>query len=289
MRARSCSCSRSACTAQRRRHVEQANGGQRDRDLHAADIAGLAKVFTGWSWDCPAWPANGCFTRRAVSGVSDPDRCFKPMRGYAAVPQHRGEGLPRHHDCRRRPGRPGGQPEGALDTLANHPNVGPFIGKQLIQRLVTSNPSPAYVRAVAAAFNNNGSGVRGDMKAVVKAILLDPEARTRPATSAGKVREPVLRLAALLRAFTLTSVSGDHRHRHDRQPPAPRWARRRCARRGVQLLPSRLRADGHRRRRPAWWCPRCRSCHETSVAGYMNYMRDNDLQASACSTRHPRR
>ena len=97
----------------------------------------------------------------------------------------------------------------ALDTLFNHPNVGPFIGKQLIQRLVTSNPSPAYVGRVAAAFNNNGQGVRGDMKAVVKAILLDPEARTvGTSASAGKVREPVLRLAHMLRAFNATSTSG---------------------------------------------------------------------------------
>ena len=84
----------------------------------------------------------------------------------------------------------------ALDNLFNHPNVGPFIGKQLIQRLVTSNPSPAYVARVAAAFNNNGAGVRGDLRAVVKAILLDDEARspaglTQPGF--GKLREPMLR------------------------------------------------------------------------------------------------
>jgi uncharacterized protein (DUF1800 family) len=65
----------------------------------------------------------------------------------------------------------------ALDTLSNHPNVGPFFGKQMIQRLVTSNPSPAYVARVASAFNNNGAGVRGDLAAVFKAVLLDDEAR----------------------------------------------------------------------------------------------------------------
>ena len=72
---------------------------------------------------------------------------------------------------------PDGDLKIALDTIFNHPNVGPFIGRQLIQRLVTSNPSPAYVSRVAAVFNNNGAGVRGDLGAVVKAILLDPEAR----------------------------------------------------------------------------------------------------------------
>ena len=97
----------------------------------------------------------------------------------------------------------------ALDTLFNNPNVGPFIGKQLIQRLVTSNPSPAYVGRVTAAFNNNGSGTRGDMKAVYKAILMDPEARTAgTSASAGKLREPILRLSHMLRAFGATSTSG---------------------------------------------------------------------------------
>src|SRR5690606_7822983 len=86
----------------------------------------------------------------------------------------------------------------ALDVIAAHPNVGPFIGKQLIQRLVTSNPSPAYVARVATVFNDNGRGERGDLAAVVRAILYDPEARD--ATVAlqpgwGKIREPVLRLA----------------------------------------------------------------------------------------------
>jgi uncharacterized protein (DUF1800 family) len=92
----------------------------------------------------------------------------------------------------------------ALDNLFNHPNVGPFLARHLIQRLVTSNPSPAYVRRVAERFNNNGSGVRGDMRAVVRAVLMDPEARD--ATQAqqygyGKVKEPMLRFAAVLRAF----------------------------------------------------------------------------------------
>jgi uncharacterized protein (DUF1800 family) len=98
----------------------------------------------------------------------------------------------------------------ALDTLAAHPNTGPFIGKQLIQRLVMSNPSPTYVRDVAAVFANNGSGVRGDLKAVVKAILVHPEARSQLSPSA-KVREPVLRLSAFLRAFPHTSDTGSYK------------------------------------------------------------------------------
>ena len=97
----------------------------------------------------------------------------------------------------------------ALDRLAAHPNVGPFIGRQLIQRFTTSNPSPAYVSAVASAFNGSGSGVRGDMKAVLKAVLMHPESRVVSETS-GKVREPVLRLSAFMRAFPHRSQSGEY-------------------------------------------------------------------------------
>ena len=99
----------------------------------------------------------------------------------------------------------------ALDTLFNHPNVGPFISYRLIQRLVTSNPSPAYVSRIAAVFNNNGSGVRGDLGAVVKAILLDAEARNPSTTSLptyGKLREPVVMFAGAMRTFGATSRSG---------------------------------------------------------------------------------
>jgi uncharacterized protein (DUF1800 family) len=97
----------------------------------------------------------------------------------------------------------------ALDTLFNHPNVGPFFAKQMIQRLVSSNPSPAYVQRVATVFNNNGAGVRGDMKAFWKAILLDPEAQALPtAVGAGKVREPMIRAVQWARTFKGTSVDG---------------------------------------------------------------------------------
>jgi hypothetical protein len=98
----------------------------------------------------------------------------------------------------------------ALDTLFNHPNTGPFVSRQLIQRLVASNPSPAYVQRVAGVFNNNGAGVRGDMGAVVTAILMDPEARTASVAedpAYGKLREPVIRMTHLLRAFHGASLS----------------------------------------------------------------------------------
>ena len=98
----------------------------------------------------------------------------------------------------------------ALQNIFNHPNVGPFISKQLIQRLVTSNPSPEYVGRVAAVFADNGSGVRGDLKAVVTAILLDPEARrgddpAQAQPSDGQLKEPVLFITNLLRAMNAVS------------------------------------------------------------------------------------
>jgi len=110
---------------------------------------------------------------------------------------------------------PAGQPaiddlHQVLDSLFLHPNVGPFISKQLIQRLVTSNPSADYVARVASKFNNNGQGIRGDMGAVVRAILLDEEARSGHLRipNFGKIREPVLRLSHLWRAFNAQFAEG---------------------------------------------------------------------------------
>jgi len=98
----------------------------------------------------------------------------------------------------------------ALDNIFLHPNVGPFVSKIMIQHMVTSEPSPAYVGRVAAVFNNNGSGVRGDMKAVIKAILLDPEARgdAKSDPNYGKLREPVQFATNVYRAFNVRSADG---------------------------------------------------------------------------------
>ena len=111
----------------------------------------------------------------------------------------------------------------ALDTLFNHPNVGPFIGRQLIQRFVTSNPSPDYIERVATAFNdgtyrlpNNtvtGTGDRGDMRATIAAVLMDPEARQDPSDmpeSQGKVKEPILRFVQWARAFDVRTITPQH-------------------------------------------------------------------------------
>ncbi len=99
----------------------------------------------------------------------------------------------------------------AIDMLFNHPNCPPFICRQLIQKLVTSNPSPAYVQRVASKFVNNGSGVRGDMQAVVRAILLDDEARQPEfmnTANSGKMKEPYLRTANLVRALHAHAANG---------------------------------------------------------------------------------
>ncbi|MFM8940995.1 MAG: DUF1800 family protein, partial [Phenylobacterium sp.] len=172
----------------------------------SADISGLAKVFTGLSWYSPT-PTNTTF----FGGARDPDAAIRPMILY-----------PQHHSTSQKsflgvtiPASTTVDGPGdlkiALDTLFNHPNTGPFVSRQLIQRLVTSNPSPDYVRRVSAAFNNNGSGVRGDMAAVITAILMDPEARSATAASDpafGKLREPVIRMTHMLRAFKSTSATG---------------------------------------------------------------------------------
>jgi uncharacterized protein (DUF1800 family) len=172
----------------------------------SVDISGMAKVFTGWSWAGPDQTAN-----RFVGDFTNPEREWQPMQGYpqyhsTSVKNFLGTSVPAQGTP-----DPAASLKVALDRLFGHPNVGPFIGRQLIQRLVTSNPSPAYVGRVAGAFANNGQGVRGDMKAVIRAILLDPEARSDStifALDSGKLREPVLRLSGWMRAFEARSASG---------------------------------------------------------------------------------
>lgn len=174
-----------------------------------ADIQGLARVFTGWGWGNTGTPdpVNGRFTG---GNPADPLRRVIPMQFY---PQYHSPLAKSFLNVTIAAGTPGTQAmTAALDGLFNHPNVGPFLATRLIQHMVTSNPSPAYVGRVARVFNDNGRGTRGDMKAVVRAVLFDPEAAT-PATgvNAGKLREPVLRLAGWMRAFNATSASGNFR------------------------------------------------------------------------------
>ena len=178
--------------------VKTGSNGAGLETYQQADVSGLARVFTGWNVD--------------VSGLTSPyppDYQQRPMVNNAANYE---TGSKSFLGTTIAAGTSAIDAlNTALDTLFNHPNLPPFIGRQLIQRLVTSNPSSAYVSRVAAAFSNNGAGVRGDLQAVIRAILLDSEARdTALATTPGfgKLREPVVRFLNWARAFNATSPSG---------------------------------------------------------------------------------
>jgi uncharacterized protein (DUF1800 family) len=162
-------------------------------------IEGFAHVYTGWHY------AGAPTFQQAARGFANQ---FAPMQLYADFhdtgPKKLLNGVT----------LPSGQTgdkdlDDALDNVFSHANVGPFIATRLIHRLVTSNPSPGYVQRVAAVFDNNGFGVRGDLAAVVKAILMDDEARPElPMDLDGKIKEPILRLTQLWRAYDARSQSG---------------------------------------------------------------------------------
>jgi uncharacterized protein (DUF1800 family) len=158
-------------------------------------IADTSRVFTGWTYE----PASGPVEWNDYINPAGPmvpyamehDATSKVLLNGYAEPG----GLSPQQDL-----------NNALDNIFNHPNVGPFVGKILIQHLVKSNPSPAYISRVAAAFANNGKGVRGDMQAVIAAILLDPEARANDnggndQPTDGHLQEPALFIAGMVRAF----------------------------------------------------------------------------------------
>ena len=165
-------------------------------------ITEVAKVFTGWSFSSNTAVASNF--RGAAANYMLPMVLFptfhedgpKTIVGGVQIPAGQG-GV---NDLKT-----------MLDTLFNHPNTAPFVARSLIQRLVTSNPSPGYVYRVAQAFNDNGSGVRGDLAAVVRAVLLDYEARSAAVAataSFGKLKEPMLRVTSILRAFNGAANNG---------------------------------------------------------------------------------
>jgi uncharacterized protein (DUF1800 family) len=222
-----------------------------------AQITELARVFTGWDYD----------------GVSSTDPAYvkKPMVNN---PARFATGAKRVLDADIPSTADGAAAmKVALDTLANHPNVGPFLGRQLIQRLVTSHPSPAYVARIAAVWANNGSGVRGDLKAVIRAVLLDGEARTvSTALSAGKLREPVQRLLQWGRSFGATSPTGVWNIGDTSNP-------------GTRLGQSPLRSPSvFNFFRPGYvppgstlgtngvTAPEFQLCNESTAAGYLNFL-----------------
>lgn len=245
----------------------------------SSDVTNLARVFTGYDFDGTGNVQTTIANNRRISSPAFTRRRMTTNGAVFLTPttQNRhsllqksflGVTIPENTDAAT-------SLKTALDTLTNHRNVGPFIGRQLIQRLVTSNPSPAYVGRVAAAFENNGAGVRGDMKAVVKAVLTDREALD-PAgltsNSFGKVREPIVRLAQWARTFGATSSDG-------------RWLIGDLSNPATQLGQSPMRSPSvFNFFRPGFvppntaiadqrlTAPEFQIINETSVSGYVNYM-----------------
>lgn len=236
-------------------------GGQPVETYGQDDITGLARVFTGWDQDLAGGNTDRPdFQRRPMTQVAA--RYENGAKSFLGVTIPAGTPAPAALAA-------------ALDRLFAHPNVGPFWSRQLIQRLVTSNPSPDYVRRVAQVFDDDSSGARGNLRAVVRAILLDEEARSQGALSsptAGKVREPILRLTAWARAFAATS-------------PSDAWAIGITSNPGTALSQSPLRsASVFNFFRPGYVppgssmaalglvAPELQLANESSVVGYLNYM-----------------
>lgn len=229
-------------------------------DTYTLDqITALARVFTGWDFDTTAPNGNDySFMNRPMVHTAS--------RFSTGAKQVLDVTIPESADG------PTAM-KTALDTLVAHPNVGPFIGRQLIQRLVASNPSPGYVQRVAAVFDNNGKGERGDMRAVIRAILLDNEARTAStAPSAGKLREPIQRLVQWTRTVGFAS-------------PGDLWAIGDCSNPSSRLGQSPLRSGSvFNFFRPGYvppnsqlgtnnvTAPEFQLCNESTVAGYLNFM-----------------
>ncbi|WP_431265923.1 DUF1800 domain-containing protein [Roseateles chitinivorans] len=236
-------------------------GGKTVDTYTLQQITDLARVFTGWDFDVDSSDVDGL----------DFSYMKRPMRQNAS---RFSTGEKKVLDAVVPATADGAAAmKVALDTLAAHPNVGPFIGRQLIQRLVASNPSPAYVQRVAAVFDNNGKGVRGDMRAVIKAILLDTEARTRStAPGSGKLREPVQRMIQWARTVGLSS-------------PGDLWAIGDTSNPSSRLGQSPMRSGSvFNFFRPGYvppnsqlgtnnvTAPEFQLCNESTVAGYLNYM-----------------
>jgi uncharacterized protein (DUF1800 family) len=178
------------------------------------DVMGMAAVFTGWGWNIPGNSSDTAWGNCCIY--------VGPGYGEELLPM---QSFPSHHSTVQKqflgvtiPASAGADPAGdlkiALDTLFNHPNLPPFFCKQIIQHLVTSNPSPTYISNCSAVFENDGTGVRGNLQAVISEILLDPAARDSSTDFAnpqyGKVREALLRYTEWARAFTAQSRTGSY-------------------------------------------------------------------------------
>ncbi|MBC7392312.1 MAG: DUF1800 domain-containing protein [Variovorax sp.] len=230
-----------------------------------ADVTGLARVFTGWDFDLGG--------QSAATATATPDFIRKPMvqvtsRYETGAKTFLGTTIAAGVDA------PSALTQ-ALDAIFAHVNVAPFFSRQLIQRLVTSNPSAAYVARVATVFNNNGSGAKGDLKAVIKAVLLDDEARSASAAAAssfGKLREPIVRFTGWARAYGAASASNA-------------WAIGNTSNPATRLAQSPLRSPSvFNFFRPgyvppntgfdatAMVAPEFQIANESSVVGYLNFL-----------------
>ena len=174
------------------------------------DIAEFAKVFTGLSWG-----DRTTFNRSAANDTSYtlPLIIFNTSHEPGVKNLLNGFVVPN-----RNPVNGIADIQDAIDNLFNHSNTPPFVSKFLIQRLVTSNPSPSYINRVANVFVNNGQGVRGDMKSIIKAILLDPEAKSCHSgedLDFGALREPFIRYVQINKAFDASTTSGNYRNDMD--------------------------------------------------------------------------
>ena len=238
-------------------------GGKPVETYGLDDITGLARIFTGWDLDTSG------------TGTTTPDYQRRPMIQIAArhetgASTFLGSTVPAGVDG-------AAALNAALDIIFAHANVAPFVSRQLIQRLVSSNPSPAYVQRVATVFLNDGSGVKGNLKAVIKAILLDDEARSASVAAgptAGKLREPMLRFLGWARAYGADS-------------PTDAWAIGDTSDPGTRLGQSPLRSPTvFNFFRPGYVppnspignatlvAPEFQITNESSVVGYVNYMQN---------------
>jgi uncharacterized protein (DUF1800 family) len=235
--------------------------GKPDETYSQEDISNLARVFTGWDY---ANTINTTPDRNGVPMVLNASRHSPEAKVFL------GKTIPAGTDGV-------SSMKQALDHIFAHPNVAPFISKQLIQRFVSSNPSPAYVQRVATIFSNNGSGVRGDLKAVLRAILTDTEATTiSTSNTSGKLKEPLLRFLQWAKTFgatTNTSVAADQWKIGNLSDPATRLGQSPGRSTSVfnffrpgyvppasQFANLKLTA------------PEFQITHESSVVGYLNFM-----------------
>lgn len=171
------------------------SGGQPIPTYNQSVVTNYAKVFTGFNYNNATTISNGTNTYLRMTCIQgEHDTTAKTVIGGTTIPA--GQNCPVDVDD-------------GIDLLFAHPNAAPFVSRQLIQRFVSSSPSPAYIQRVAEKFQDNGYGERGDLGAVIMQVLLDPEARSAPTANSGKPREPLLKLTAMWRAWDAQMPAAD--------------------------------------------------------------------------------